>query len=171
MLLPVYGWPHKRKLGQMGFRSTTSAQRYTDRGFTIDVDDSAKRVLFSFDASRVDSRHSEWLERIRQEVGTGQLSPQPYWAFDKLEGKSVTKLQNSLLVLAEVKSAKGVYYYNYTDLYILEGFRFDRFLSGLKEGLVLVDFDASTGHRHGTKFRTKSSDFFVSLFENSSKAV
>ncbi|MCD6283419.1 MvaI/BcnI restriction endonuclease family protein [bacterium] len=171
LLLPIYGWPHKKKLGQMSFRSTTSAQRYTDRGFTISVDDSAKRVLFSFDSSRVDSKHSEWLERIRQEVGTGQISPQPYWTFDKLEDKSVTKLKNSLLVLAEVKSAKGVYYYKYTELYILESFKFDRFMKGLKEGLVLVDFDASTKHRHGTKFRTKSSDFFISLFEHSSKAV
>jgi hypothetical protein len=28
-------------------------------------------------------------------------------------------------------------------------------LKGLQEGFVLVDFDARTGHNHGTKFRLK----------------
>jgi MvaI/BcnI restriction endonuclease family len=37
----------------------------------------------------------------------------------------------------------------------LSQFSFDGFLQGLREGFVLVDFDARTGHNHGTKFRLR----------------
>jgi hypothetical protein len=34
-------------------------------------------------------------------------------------------------------------------------FDFENFLVALEKGLILVDFDARTGHNHGTKFRMK----------------
>ena len=36
-----------------------------------------------------------------------------------------------------------------------ETFSYDRFLNALDAAYVLVDFDARTGHNHGTKFRLR----------------
>ncbi len=38
---------------------------------------------------------------------------------------------------------------------MLREFDFDKFLIALDHGDVLVDFDARTGHNHGTKFRLR----------------
>jgi hypothetical protein len=38
---------------------------------------------------------------------------------------------------------------------MLERFGLEKFLSAIEAGNVLVDFDARTGHNHGTKFRLK----------------
>jgi hypothetical protein len=38
---------------------------------------------------------------------------------------------------------------------MLQKFSFDNFLNELDNGNVLVDFDARTGHNHGTKFRVR----------------
>lgn len=40
---------------------------------------------------------------------------------------------------------------------MLPKFNFEGFLQALEEGKILVDFDARTGHNHGTKFRMKES--------------
>ena len=38
---------------------------------------------------------------------------------------------------------------------MLRKFNFEGFLKALEEAKVLVDFDARTGHNHGTKFRLR----------------
>ena len=38
-------------------------------------------------------------------------------------------------------------------------FSLEKFLNGIKVGFVLVDFDARTGHNHGTKFRLRQNRF------------
>ena len=38
---------------------------------------------------------------------------------------------------------------------MLQKFNFEGFLKSLDEGKILVDFDARTGHNHGTKFRMR----------------
>ena len=43
----------------------------------------------------------------------------------------------------------------------LEDFAFNNFLRGLINGKILVDFDARTGHNHGTKFRIKQNNWEV----------
>jgi hypothetical protein len=35
----------------------------------------------------------------------------------------------------------------------------DKFLSAMKRGFILVDFDARTGHNHGTKFRIRQNSW------------
>jgi hypothetical protein len=47
---------------------------------------------------------------------------------------------------------------------MLQTFIFDGFLKALEEGKILVDFDARTGHNHGTKFRMKQ-DALPMLYE------
>jgi len=38
---------------------------------------------------------------------------------------------------------------------MLEKFNFEGFLKAIEVGKVLPDFDARTGHNHGTKFRMR----------------
>ncbi|SHK33188.1 MvaI/BcnI family restriction endonuclease [Rhodothermus profundi] len=161
ILLPKYGWRHKeagRKypIGEMSFRQTISGDRRSDRGFKVVVDRNAKKVLISFDASAVDPRHKQWLQSVKQRAGLGELDPQPYWGFNDLKHKAGTKLLNCFLVLAECRrDEKGQLWFRYSKIYILESFSLDGLLKGLEEGFVFIDFDARTGHNHGTKFRLR----------------
>jgi hypothetical protein len=45
------------------------------------------------------------------------------------------------------------------------GFSLERFLMALEVGDILVDFDARSGHNHGTKFRFKNNRL-PELYEN-----
>jgi len=45
--------------------------------------------------------------------------------------------------------------FRYDEAILHEGFHFGRFKTGLGNGEILVDFDARTGHNHGTKFRIR----------------
>jgi len=47
---------------------------------------------------------------------------------------------------------------------MLQKFSFEGFLKALEEGQILVDFDARTGHNHGTKFRMRQ-DALPVLYE------
>ena len=160
LLLPKYGWPHK-KAGQeypateKSFRQTISGNSKSDRGFMVVVDRQERKVLISFDASRVDARHSQWLGTVQERAGLDELDPQPYWGFDDLQHKVGAKLLNSFLVGAETKKEKGQYFFRYTRIVIMESFQFEGLLQGLEQGFVFVDFDARTGHNHGTKFRVR----------------
>ncbi len=42
---------------------------------------------------------------------------------------------------------------------MLEDFEFSNFIREVATGNVLVDFDARTGHNHGTKFRLKQNSY------------
>src|SRR3989339_1441992 len=108
VLLPKYGWAHQedgRKYlkGEMSYRQTIHGNSRSDRGFKVIIDRRERRILISFDAGSVDIRHKAWLESVKKRIGLGELDPQPYWGFDDLEHKAVTKLLNAFYVQAEVK--------------------------------------------------------------------
>ncbi len=160
VLLPKYGWSHqeagkKYSENEMSFRQTIHGGTRSDRGFKVVIDRKDKKILISFDSSSVDPRHSEWLQSVNSRIGLGELDPQPYWGFDDLEHKAGTKLLNTFYVQANVKKEKGKEFYHYSSVMMLQKFSFDGFLKALEEGKILVDFDARTGHNHGTKFRMK----------------
>lgn len=115
--------------------------------------------MVSFDANSVSEKHSKWLKSVEKRVGLGELKPQPYWGFNDLFHKAGTKLLNCFYVQAQVKRVKGREYYHYTNILMLRSFSLDKFLNGIKQGFVLVDFDARTGHNHGTKFRLRQNRF------------
>jgi len=92
---------------------------------------------------------------LAERVGLGELTPQPYWGFDDLRNKAGTKLLNCFYVQAEVKRKDRQEFFAYSRILILEGFSVDGLLSGIEQGYVYVDFDARTGHNHGTKFRLR----------------
>ena len=169
ILLPFYGWPHeeagkKYPKGEMSFRQTIPGKFGTDRGFKVLIDGKKRKVLISFDAKSVDERHKQWLESVKNRVGLAELSPQPYWGFDDLEHKAGTKLLNAFYVQAEVKKERKREYYHYVKVIMLEKFSFEGFLKALEEGKILPDFDARTGHNHGTKFRMRQ-DALPMLYE------
>ncbi len=164
MLLPKYGWPHqeagrKYDITEMSFRQTISGVSRSDRGFMIVVDRSERKVLVSFDASAVDPRHSQWLQMVEKRAGLGELNPQPYWGFADLEHKAGTKLLNCFFVQAETKRENGRLFFKYSKIFILESFKLEGLLRGLEQGFVFIDFDARTGHNHGTKFRLRRNKF------------
>ena len=160
VFLPCYGWPHQEagtKYGpdEMSFRQTISGPERSDRGFKVVVDRDERKVLISFDASAVDERHSAWLETVEERVGLGELTPQPYWGFDDLRNKAGTKLVNCFYVQADVKREGKQEFFAYSRISILQRFNLEGLLSGIEQGYVYVDFDARTGHNHGTKFRLR----------------
>lgn len=160
VLLPLYGWKHKEAgkkygKGEISFRQTIHGQSQSDRGFKVLIDRQERKILISFDAKSVDSRHKAWLASVKKRIGLRELNPQPYWGFDDLEHKAGTKLLNSFYVQAEVKKESKKEYYHYTKVMMLQKFSFDGFLKVLEQGKILVDFDARTGYNHGTKFRMR----------------
>ena len=160
ILLPKYGWPHelaghKYPETERSFRQTIHSQTRSDRGFGVVVDREARKILVSFDASSVDQRHQNWLNSVRSRIGLSELNPQPYWGFDDLFHKAGTKLLNCFYVQADVRRKNGREYYHYNTIMILQGFSLDKFIGAIEAGLILIDFDARTGHNHGTKFRMR----------------
>lgn len=160
VLLPLYGWQHQKAgreygVDEMSFRQTISGHQRSDRGFMVVVDRPQRKVIISFDASMVDPRHRDWLASVDTRVGLDELNPQPYWGFDDLRNKAGTKLLNCFCVQADAKREKGREFFRYSNIVILQGFHFEGLLSGIEEGYVFVDFDARTGHNHGTKFRLR----------------
>jgi hypothetical protein len=160
ILLPNYGWKHqqaglKYSQAEMSFRQTINGLAASDRGFKVIVNEHDEKVMISFDSQLVAIKHANWLKSVASRVGLSELNPQPYWGFADLAAKAGTKLHNSFYVQAKVKREQGREFYHYQKILKLSQFSFDGFLQGLREGFVLVDFDARTGHNHGTKFRLR----------------
>lgn len=164
MLLPFYGWPHQ-KAGtkypdtEMSFRQTISCKNYSDRGFILKINKKDKRIEVSFNALKVEEHHNDWLSSVLKRAGSiGELEPIPYWGFRDIDAKMGAKLLNCFYLLADVKKENNKEYFKYEEILMLETFSTDRFLKSLEEGFVYVDFDARTGHNHGTKFRIRGSN-------------
>jgi hypothetical protein len=160
VLLLKYGWQHqqagkKYSKNEMSFRQTIHGLSPSDRGFQVIIDRKNNKILISFDSSKVAKKHSKWLTQVKKRIGLGQLEPQPYWGFDDLSNKAGTKLLNCFYVQAEVKKEGKKEFYRYSKVTMLQKFSFDGFLNQIERGNILVDFDARTGHNHGTKFRMR----------------
>ncbi|NLK46839.1 MAG: MvaI/BcnI restriction endonuclease family protein [Treponema sp.] len=160
ILLQNYGWQHQKAgtkypKDEKSFRQTISGNTRSDRGFCVQINRTEKKILISFDASKVSEKHSTWLNDVKRKIGLKELTPQPYWGFDDLEHIAGTKLLNCFYVQADVKKEKGNEFYHFNKVTMLQTFSFDNFLNELELGNILVDFDARTGHNHGTKFRLR----------------
>ncbi len=160
ILLPKYGWGHaeagtRYPKDEMSFRQTINAIATTDRGFGLFVNRDEQKVVVSFDSGSAGQRHSEWLESVRVRTGLGEIDPQPYWGFIDLSHKAGSKLVNCFYVLADTKKERGQEFFHYAEIAMLETFSFQKFIATIEKGDILVDFDARTGHNHGTKFRLR----------------
>lgn len=165
LLLPNYGWRHryagkKHLKTEMSFRSTTGTRGYTDRGFIVIVDRQERKVKFSFNAAKANpKKHGKWLVQVEKRVGLDEITPQPYWGFDDLMYKAGSKLRNCFYVLADNKWEDGNEFFYFSEVDLLTSFNFEGFLDCIDDGTILIDFDARTGHNHGTKFRIRQNNW------------
>ena len=161
ILLPHYGWSHKEagkkySENEMSFRQTISCRQHSDRGFTVLVDRDHQKILISFDKDNANDKHADWLSNVINKTGGSGLNPQPYWGFDDLFHKAGTKLHNCFFVEADCKVIDDEEYFKYENIWMLSGFSKEKFIRAIELGDILVDFDARTGHNHGTKFRFRN---------------
>lgn len=169
LLLPYYGWPHqeagkKYPANEMSFRQTIAGANRSDRGFKVVVDDSEQKVKISFDQTAVGLHNADWKSGVRNKIGLAELNPQPYWGFNDLLHKAGTKLLNCFFVQAENKIEDGIEYFHYTKIMMLKTISIEKFTRALINNYIYVDFDARTGHNHGTKFRLRR-DKLPELYE------
>lgn len=157
ILLPEFGWPHKEAGNkypktEMSFRQTISSSGFSNRGFTVKVDQPNQKVFIDYSFDEIDlETHQEWANNMRGK----ELEPQPYWGFNDLFHKAGTKLHNCFFARAEAKRMDGVLHFHYQDIFMLQEFSLERFIAAIEAGQIYVDFDARTGHNHGTKFRLR----------------
>jgi len=163
MLLPNYGWQHKGAgitypETEKSFRMTLNGKTYTDRGFKVNVNRAEEKVEIIFNSGKCEEIHSEWLKQIRATMGGGPLPVVPYWGFNDLYTKAGTKLLNCFYVQADVKKEGGKEFFHYNKVLMLKSIKLDKFINAIEDGKIYVDFDARTGHNHGTKFRMRFTD-------------
>ena len=143
----------------MSFRATLNASTYTDRGFSVKVNRKEERVEIVFDSSKCDKeKHKEWIRSVENKVGLGPLQTLPYWGFNDLYTKVGTKLINCFFVQADSKREGKTLYYHYNNVLMLKKVDKAKFIDAIEQGIIYIDFDARTGHNHGTKFRIKNKD-------------
>jgi hypothetical protein len=127
VLLRHYGWKHQKAgsqypVDEKSFRQTIHGKNASDRGFIVKIDRLEKKVLISFDSSKVSDSHKLWLNEVSQNIGLGELNPQPYWGFDDLANKAGTKLINCFFVQANSKTENGIEYFQYKKIMMLRTF-------------------------------------------------
>lgn len=162
LLLPNYGWPHKNAgekypNTEKSFRQTINAKNYSNRGFKVHVNRDEEKVEVSFNQQFITEENILWKQYVNEKIGLNELSPQPYWGFNDLFHKAGTKLHNCFYIQAARKRANGEEYFHYQDIFMLKELSKEKFIQAIEDGHVYVDFDARTGHNHGTKFRIKPS--------------
>jgi len=167
ILLPTFGWSHKSagtdnySISEKSFRQTINARQYSNRGFTIDVDRNNEKIVVVFNPNKIDyDNHPEWGNYVYQK----SLPVEPYWGFNDLFHKVGTKLHNCFFVCAESKRIDGNVHFKYEDIFMLKTLDKHKFIDEVEAGNIYVDFDARTGHNHGTKFRLKRNSL-LNLYE------
>ena len=158
ILLPMFGWVHKEAgkkypTNEMTFRGTFSAKEYSNRGFRIAITES--QLQLEFNPEKVSPELSDWRDAVLANGGHEHLEPRPYWGLSDLEREIGSKLNNTFFVVAENKVADNHEFFRFTKCLMLSGVSIGGFIQCLKEGIAFIDFDARTGHNHGTKFRIR----------------
>lgn len=161
---PVYGWPHETIPNEWSFRVTMYGHNYTNRGFRIKVDRINGKIVVDFDKKHVSQDRQDWLQEVLEKSGD-EFAPVPYWTFEELRTRLESKVSNVVYVKGESRKNQGYEEFRYIEATVHEGIDFDRFIEGIEEGWVYVDFDARTGHNHGTKFRIRSG-YLEELYAN-----
>lgn len=175
LLLPNYGWKHaqagnKYPLNEKSFRQTLNGVSVTDRGFSIRINNEERKIEITFDSKNVSENHKEWLKSVADRTGLGPLPVTPYWGFNDLYLKIGTKLTNCFFVKADTKKENGKEYFYYNSVLMLKTVNMQCFIESIKQGLIYVDFDARTGHNHGTKFRIRYNNI-PKLYQSVTKII
>lgn len=123
------------------------------------VDRARERVIIDFDAEQVATAYHAWRDDALRRLEEPFRDNPPYWSFERVTTTAKKKLDSVLYALAAARGGRAYEEFHYERAWLLEGFILDRFLGAIEDGLVKIDFDARTGHNHGTKFRIKAVDF------------
>jgi hypothetical protein len=126
------------------------------------VDRKLKKVRFVFyskKASCDDPEISKWIRSVKERIGLGPIDPEPYWGFSDLEYSIGGKIKNCFYIIADTKKVDNHEYFHFREMLMLSGFSFEKFLACLEKGKIVIDFDARTGHNHGTKFRMRQNNW------------
>lgn len=161
ILLPQYGWKHQKAgsqypITERSFRATLN-NTYSDRGLRVAIDYDKKQVYIDFNADFISDRHAEWKTNIAKTVGLDNFTIRPYWSFETIVRILNTKIANLLYFDVENKRENGVEYFKYQGFEAYMQPTLERFLKLIEAGYIYIDFDARTGHNHGTKIRIKPS--------------
>ncbi|MGO1623446.1 MAG: MvaI/BcnI family restriction endonuclease [Leucobacter sp.] len=170
-LLTSMGWAHAeagRKYGdhEKSFRSTTSAIEHTVRGFTIEQ--TPETLALTFDPEKVSTKqlkHEDWLKSLDGRVPHYSSVLPLRWNKEDLYRKIRDKLNDTILVNYRREVRGGVSGFTFESAHVLHDFNPTKFDLLVAQGRLVIDFDARTGHNHGTKFRVKRrhlSDMFDS---------
>ena len=106
---------------------------------------------------------AEWELKAQKKDTTSLITLFHIWGFDDLYHKAGTKLHNCFFVWAESKRINRTLHFHYQDIYMLKKFDLNKFIDAIESGSVYIDFDARTGHNHGTKFRLRR-ELFINLY-------
>ena len=164
-LLTNFGWKHdeagnKYPDDERSFRQTLSYHNITSRGFDIDINDEDKKIFVTFDFDAISSDLADYkatlLKRNNKFLDSAHT---PYWGFNDVFHKAGVKLKNCFYVIADEKTENGKHFIKYETILMLADFKIENLISAIKNKNLYIDFDARTGHNHGTKFRLKANKF------------
>lgn len=138
--------------GLKRLHTTISGKEYNtfggDIGFKLRVDCTAERIYISIKSLNTN-------EILEEKV---------YYTFETLQKIISKKCANIAFVNADSKITNGIEYFKFTDVQLLTGLTFEKFLDGIREGHILYDIRIGTyrsgrmrgrPHDHGSGFRIK----------------
>lgn len=182
-LLLSLGWKHKDAGGkynkdELSFRSTTKADSFSDRGFAVKLCED--KITFVFDPNKVNrsvidrtkafDTYGDWLNDVEnRSLHYSKVLP-VFWVRKYIEDEIRNKLDNTLFCIVKSKVIDGEKFFYFESATLLSEFNPSKLQKLFDNHALYVDFDARTGHNHGTKFRVdiKSID---KLFERSLKII
>lgn len=160
-LLNNFGWRHeeagkKYPESEKSFRQTLSYHNPTIRGFDVDIDEKNSKVIITFNFDLIDNSLSAWRD-ILLKMNSLTIDERyiPYWGFNDLFHKAGTKLKNCFFVIADEKKINGITHIKYEKIMMLSNFKINKMIDAIKNRNIYIDFDARSGHNHGTKFRLR----------------
>jgi len=167
-LLKCIGWKHSEAgelypASEMSFRSTTYGHRYSDRGLKIEIVHS--KIEFRYDPSKVNrhcldrtgiyKNYGCWADDVETRSPHYKTILPVHYDLSEIEQAFKTKLSHTLLARYKNRTVGGKREYLYEEAYLMKDVKPDMIPVLIKEGHLVIDFDARTGHNHGTKFRVK----------------
>lgn len=135
-LLDNFGYSKRKNGRSKELHSTLSCKRYNAQGLKLKVEKDKIRVVGKDKRLNI------------------------YWGMGDVRKKFETKLPALVYALAHSKVVKGVEYFHFDEVYLLEGFDFEHFKKMVKKDSIVVDFRMyyrpnGSVRNHGTGFRVK----------------
>lgn len=182
-LIRTFGWKHQ-KAGtkypstEMSFRSTTSSDGYTSRGFRILL--SNHKIQFAFNKNQVKRNDVDrskaypnlgaWADDIETRVPHYSTVLPVYWKELDFIKSCSDKLEDTLYCFCEKKTENDLDYFMFVEAYIFRGFLSEKISHLFEQGGLFIDIDARSGHNHGVKLRIKP-NLLTNLFSTSEKVL